>query len=222
MERPVHPCPCAACRAGTGSDADHHRRLNLALSRRDEQQRRWVAAPEAQRLGYGGFHVVAAITGLHPGTIRRGRAELAADLRDRPAHRVRLPGGGRPSAPKTVLNSSPTGSGWSSRRRPGARPPASGGSGPASAGGPRRWPTGPARPPSGGCGGPAGTVRGGTARGSPGRPTPTGTPRSGTSPGGGGRSWRPTTPGSASTPRSGGGSATSRTQVSGGAAHPPT
>ena len=102
MERPVHQCPCDDCRAGTGPDAEHHRRLNLILSRLDEQQRRWVAAAEAQRLGYGGFNDVAAITGMHPETIRRGRDELAADLTDRPADRVRLAGGGgRPVSKKT-------------------------------------------------------------------------------------------------------------------------
>ncbi len=102
MERPVHQCPCPDCRAGTGPATDHHRRLNLILSRLDEQQRRWVAALEAQRLGYGGFNEVAAITGLHPETIRRGRDELAGDLRGRPADRVRLPGGGgQPLVKKT-------------------------------------------------------------------------------------------------------------------------
>lgn len=102
MERPVHQCPCEACRAGLGPEAEHHRRLNRILSRLDEQQRRWVAALEAQRLGYGGFNEVAAVTGMHPETIRRGRDELAADLRDRPADRVRLPGGGgQPLAKKT-------------------------------------------------------------------------------------------------------------------------
>ena len=101
MERPVHPCPCEACRAGTGPEAEHHRRLNRILGRLDEQQRRWVAALEALRLGYGGSNEVAAVTGIHPETIRRGRDELAADLTDRPADRVRLPGGGgRPLAKK--------------------------------------------------------------------------------------------------------------------------
>jgi hypothetical protein len=108
MERPVHQCPCAACRVGTGPVADHHRRLNLILSRLDEQQRRWVAAAEAQRLGYGGFNQVAAITGLHPETIRRGRDELAADLTDRPADRVRRPGGGGQPVSKKIRPSRPT------------------------------------------------------------------------------------------------------------------
>lgn len=108
MERPVHQCPCPACRLGHGPVADHHRRLNLILSRLDEQQRRWVAAAEAQRLGYGGFNEVAAVTGMHPETIRRGRDELAADLRDRPAGRVRRPGGGRPAAAKKTWPSSRT------------------------------------------------------------------------------------------------------------------
>ena len=106
MERPVHPCPGPDCQVGTSPIADHHRRLNSILRRLDEQQRRWVAAAEAQRLGYGGFNEVAAITGMHPETIRRGRDELASDLRDRPADRVRRPGGGgRPVAKKIRLSS---------------------------------------------------------------------------------------------------------------------
>src|SRR3954470_15055319 len=108
MERPVHQCPCVACRAGIGPVAEHHRRLNLILSRLDEQQRRWVAAVEAQRLGYGGFNEVAAITGLHPETIRRGRDELSGDLKDRPADRVRRPGGGGLSLAKKARPSSRT------------------------------------------------------------------------------------------------------------------
>jgi hypothetical protein len=108
MERPVHQCPCDACRTGVGPDAEHHRRLNLILSRLDEQQRRWVAAVEAERLGHGGFNAVAAVTGLHPETIRRGRDELADGLRGRPPGRVRLPGGGRPTLSKKTPPLSPT------------------------------------------------------------------------------------------------------------------
>lgn len=87
---------------GISPVAEYHCRLNLILSRLDEQQRRWVAALEALRLGYGGFNEVAAITGLHPETIRRGRDELASDLKGRPVGRVRLRGGGgQPIAKKT-------------------------------------------------------------------------------------------------------------------------
>lgn len=108
MERPVFQCPCPDCRAGTGPVADHHRRLNLVLSRLDEQSRRWVAAVEAQQLGYGGFNRVAGITGIHPETIRRGRDELADGLAGRPANRVRLPGGGGVALAKKIRPSSRT------------------------------------------------------------------------------------------------------------------
>ena len=108
MERPIHQCPCPNCRTGTGPVADHHCRLNLILSRLDEQQRRWVAALEAQRLGYGGFNEVAAVTGLHPETIRRGRDELANGLQDRPADRVRRSGGGGQPITKKTRPSSRT------------------------------------------------------------------------------------------------------------------
>src|SRR4051794_16967541 len=106
MERPIHQCPCEACQVGTDPVVEQHRRLNLILSRLDEQQRRWVAALEALRVGYGGFNEVAAITGLHPETIRRGRDELTGDLKGRPVARVRLAGGGaQPLSKKTRLSS---------------------------------------------------------------------------------------------------------------------
>jgi hypothetical protein len=98
----VPDCGCPDCRAGDHPERDSHRHLNLVLSRLDEQQRRWVAAREALRLGHGGFQRVAVITGLHPETIRRGRDELDEGLRTRPADRVRLPGGGRPRAEKKI------------------------------------------------------------------------------------------------------------------------
>jgi hypothetical protein len=74
--------------------------MNLLLSRLDEQQRRWYAAVESAKLGYGGDRYVSLITGLHVDTIRRGRQELAESLEDRPADRVRLPGGGQPTVEK--------------------------------------------------------------------------------------------------------------------------
>jgi hypothetical protein len=101
-EGAVHECRCAACGAGDHADREDHRQLNVLLGRLDEQQRRWVAAREAMRLGHGGFERIAAITGLHPETIRRGRDELDDELRERPTDRVRRPGGGRPLAEKKI------------------------------------------------------------------------------------------------------------------------
>ena len=98
----VHECGCTDCLAGEHPEREDHRQLNLLLSRLDEQQRRWVAAREAMRLGHGGFQRIAAITGLHPETIRRGRDELDDELRDRPTDRVRRPGGGRPRVEKKI------------------------------------------------------------------------------------------------------------------------
>ena len=70
------------------------------MSRLNEQQRRWLAAFESQKLGYGGDTAVARMTGLHVDTIRRGRDELDAGLADRPTDRVRRPGAGRPPGKK--------------------------------------------------------------------------------------------------------------------------
>ena len=98
----VHECGCAKCRSGGPAERDDHRQLNVLLSRLDEQQRRWVAAREAGRLGHGGFQRISEITGLHPETIRRGRDELSEDLRNRPRTHVRLPGGGRPRVEKKI------------------------------------------------------------------------------------------------------------------------
>ena len=101
-ELAVHECGCVACRTGDHPERGDHRQLNLLLSRLDEQQRRWIAGREAMRLGHGGFQRIAEITGLHPETIRRGRDELEDELRDRPADRVRRPGGGRPRVEKKI------------------------------------------------------------------------------------------------------------------------
>ena len=99
-ELSIQECGCASCRAGDPADREDHRQLNLLLSRLDEQQRRWVAGREAERLGHGGVKLLAEITGLHPETICRGRDELKAGLEGRPAGQVRLPGGGRPRVEK--------------------------------------------------------------------------------------------------------------------------
>ena len=105
----VHRCECPRCQ----SEQDHpdrqlHHQINLLMSRLDEQQRRWLAALESKKVGYGGDALLTLITGLHVDTIRRGREELDADLQDRPADRVRRPGAGRPPGEKKIRPSSTT------------------------------------------------------------------------------------------------------------------
>jgi hypothetical protein len=70
------------------------------MSRLDEQQRRWLAAVEATKLGHGGTQRLKEITGLDINTIRRGRRELDAELATRPVGRIRVSGGGRKSVEK--------------------------------------------------------------------------------------------------------------------------
>lgn len=99
----IHQCQCPHCQP----ESEHpdqllHAQMNLLLSRLDEQQRRWYAALEANRLGQGGEQLLSLMTGLDPKTIRRGREELAAELSDRPADRVRVPGAGRPLTEKKI------------------------------------------------------------------------------------------------------------------------
>ena len=97
----VYQCRCPHCQLGSAHpDRLWHAHLNLLLSRLDEQQRRWLAAFESQKLGYGGDTALALITGLHVDTIRRGREELDAGLDGRPTDRVRRPGAGRPPGEK--------------------------------------------------------------------------------------------------------------------------
>jgi len=79
---------------------EEHHRMNVFLSRLDEQQRRWYAALEAEKLGHGGIEKMAKITGLHVNTISRGRQELNHDLQERPSQRVRVAGGGRKASEK--------------------------------------------------------------------------------------------------------------------------
>ena len=103
----IHQCQCPACLSGADHPERHvHEQINLLFQRLDEQQRRWVAAIESTKIGYGGDTVVARITGLHVDTIRRGREELDAGLVDRPTDRVRRAGAGRPPLKKKIRPSS--------------------------------------------------------------------------------------------------------------------
>ncbi len=98
----IHECECEDCRH---EEVEHpnrapHQQMNVLLSRLDEQQRRWYVALEADRIGHGGDVLMSKVTGLDEKTIRRGRREMRAGLADRPAKRIRLAGGGRPSSEK--------------------------------------------------------------------------------------------------------------------------
>ena len=105
----VHQCGCPLCLSGQEHpDRLYHAQVNLLMSRLDEQQRRWLAALESRKAGYGGDALLALVTGLHSDTIRRGREELDAGLRGRPNDRVRLPGAGRPPLKKKIRPSSTT------------------------------------------------------------------------------------------------------------------
>ena len=102
--REVHICQCPQCQQEAAHpDRVFHEQINLLMSRLDEQQRRWLAAVESQRVGRGGDTLLALITGLDEKTIAKGREEVAGSLEGRPPDRVRLPGGGRPSLEKKTL-----------------------------------------------------------------------------------------------------------------------
>jgi hypothetical protein len=97
----IHQCECPTCH----QEEDHpekiqHHRMNIFFSRLNEQQKRWYAALEAEKAGWGGQTLVSQITGLSVPTIQRGREELSGELADRPQERVRIPGGGRKVAEK--------------------------------------------------------------------------------------------------------------------------
>lgn len=97
----VHVCQCPKCRQETAHpDQLLHQQMNLLLARLDEQQRRWYAAVESNRIGHGGDQLISQITGLDVQTLRRGRQELASSLAERPTAGVRLPGAGRPQVEK--------------------------------------------------------------------------------------------------------------------------
>ena len=87
----IHQCQCEICQSSEPDPVkEEHRRMNLFLSRLDEQQRRWYAALEAEKVGHGGIEKMAQITGLHVNTISSGRQELRHELQDRPTERVRV------------------------------------------------------------------------------------------------------------------------------------
>ena len=90
------------------SDKELHHRMNLLLSRMDEQQRRWYAGLESLRLGRGGDALLSQITGMDVQTVRRGRRELRGGLGGRPVGRVRLEGGGRRPVEKKMRPSNRT------------------------------------------------------------------------------------------------------------------
>ena len=99
----IHACQCPHCQQEEfHQDKQLHHQMNLFLSRLDEQQRRWYAAMESDRIGTGGDLLLSQITGMDVKTIRRGRHELETDLVDRPCERIRLPGGGQPPVEKKV------------------------------------------------------------------------------------------------------------------------
>jgi hypothetical protein len=103
----IHTCQCPVCQGPhVHPDKQHHHRMNLLLSRMDEQQRRWYVGLESMRIGHGGDVLLRQMTGMNVETIRRGRAELENDLNDRPPDRVRLEGGGRPCVEKKIPPSS--------------------------------------------------------------------------------------------------------------------
>jgi len=113
----VHQCACPDCVSGREHpERQRHHQINLVMSRLNEQQRRWLAALESKRAGYGGDARLALITGLHVDTIRRGREELDADLTGRPTDRVRRPGAGRPPGKKRIPPPSTRCAGSPSRR----------------------------------------------------------------------------------------------------------
>ena len=102
-QRPIHQCQCEICQSPQPhADKDDHQRMNVLLSRLNEQQRRWYVGLEAERIGHGGTERLAQITGMNVNTIRRGRRELGDDLGGRPTDRVRTPGGGRQPLEKKV------------------------------------------------------------------------------------------------------------------------
>ncbi len=96
----IPQCHCSHCAARLLDEvARDHEAINRVLATLDERQRRLFAGLLALRQGRGGIVAVAQITGLSRTTIRRGIRELQSGI-GTANHRVRRPGGGRPSLEK--------------------------------------------------------------------------------------------------------------------------
>jgi len=96
QNRILHQCQCPHClQQEDHPDRELHREFNLLLSHLNEQHRRWVAAFESRRIGWGGMRLVSRITGFSSRTIERGRKELDGQLQSSLPDRPRNPGGGR-------------------------------------------------------------------------------------------------------------------------------
>jgi len=78
--------------------------LRTFVASLNERQRRWFAGLESLRRGHGGDRRAAALLGMHPATVARGRRELVAG-KPLPGH-VRRPGGGRKPLEKKSPQSS--------------------------------------------------------------------------------------------------------------------
>ena len=61
-----------------------------------EKQKRWLAALEAESLGYGGISKVSRLTGLSRATLHKAQGEIRRPERLK-TNRIRAAGGGRPS-----------------------------------------------------------------------------------------------------------------------------
>jgi transposase len=97
----VHVCHCPTCQQETANPIkEQHRLLNIFLSCLNQQQRRWYAAMESQRIGHGGTLQIRQITGMAITTITRGRKELASFLASGKINPVPIPIGGRPRIEK--------------------------------------------------------------------------------------------------------------------------
>ena len=100
-ENKPHQCKCDICEARSDAGiVQHHRQMNLFLSRLNEPQRRWYVGLLSQQPDSPSERQLSKITGLDEKTIRRGRQELGTERVDLPDDRQRWTGGGRPRAEK--------------------------------------------------------------------------------------------------------------------------